>query len=114
MKELLVAAAGDGSAVPGAVACVQTYGNLLDWKLFRHKVLRMLQDEDAVDDAVVASMLAWHHTGFGPHVGAEIAAADGRGRENVARYLCHPPVALGRIMAQDSAARGVAPPAGRT
>ncbi|MCC6739840.1 MAG: hypothetical protein IT452_12405 [Planctomycetia bacterium] len=76
-------------------------------KLFRHRVLRMLQDEDAVDNAVVASMLAWHNTGFGAHVGAEIAAADSRGRENVARCLCHPPVALGRIMAQDSAARVV-------
>jgi hypothetical protein len=139
VKDLLQTATGETSAVPGGVACLQTYGNLLDWhphvhllvswgvfrpdgtfvavtdvpeketieKLFRHKVLHMLREEGAIDDAVIESMLAWHNTGFGSHVGLEIAASDAKARENVARYLCHPPVVLGRIVAQDSASRVV-------
>lgn len=139
VKALLQTAAWDPSAVPGGVACIQTYGNLLDWhphvhmlvswgvfrpdgafvpvtqvpakqeieQLFRHKVLAMLKEEGAIDDAVIESMLSWHNTGFGTHVGFEIAATDAVGRENVARYLCHPPVVVGRIVAQDHASRVV-------
>ena len=94
VKELLQAAAGDKLAVPGGVACLQTYGNLLDchphahllvsWgvfrpdgtfvpvtdvpaketieKLFRHKILRMLKDEGAIDDAVIENLLSWPNT----------------------------------------------------
>jgi hypothetical protein len=31
-------------------------------KLFRHKVLRMLLDEEAIDEGVVANLLSWKHT----------------------------------------------------
>jgi hypothetical protein len=139
VKDLLVAAAGEKDAVPGGVACIQTYGNLLDWhphahllvswgvfrpdgtfvavtdvppketleKLFRHKILHMLKEEGAIDDAVIENLLSWPNTGFGAHVGLEIAATDAKARETVASYLLHPPVVLGRIMSQDSASRVV-------
>ena len=58
--------------------------------LIRHKVLAKLQEEGAIDDAVIESLLSWHHSGFGIHVGLEIAATDAMGRENVARLNLHP------------------------
>jgi transposase-like protein len=136
VKEFLQVAAGEKDAVAGGDACIQTYGNLLDWhphahllvswgvfrpdgsfvpvtdvppkqrieKLFRHKILPMLKQEGAIDDAVIENLLSWPNTGFSAHVSLDIAATDAATRENVARYLCHPPIVLGRIMAQDSAA----------
>jgi len=67
-------------------------------RLFRHKVLRLLQDEGAIGPEVVANLLSWKHTGFGAHVGDPIAADDARAREAVASYLAHPPVVLARIV----------------
>ena len=76
-------------------------------KLFRHKVLRMLLDEEAIDDSVVKNLLSWAHTGFGAFVGHEIPAGDRVARESVARYLVHPPVAVGRILSDEKAERVV-------
>ena len=136
LKDFLQIAADTWTAVPGAAACVQSYGNLLDWhphihlliswglytrdgaflpveitpdpeilaKLFRHTVLRLLQDEEAIDEHVVANLLAWPHTGFGAHVSREIPA-DPVSRENVARYLAHPPIILDRIVGDPSAGK---------
>jgi hypothetical protein len=73
-------------------------------KLFRHKVLRLLQDEEAIDEHVVANLLAWPHTGFGAHVSREIPA-DPVSRENVSRYLAHPPIILDRIVGDPSAGK---------
>ena len=134
VREFLQSAVGDGSAVPGAMACVQSYGEFLDWhphvhclvswgcfrkdgsfaavdqvpapvdleKLFRHKVLRMLLDEGAIDESVVAKLLSWKHTGFGAFVGHELPAKDREAREAVARYLVHPPVVVGRILTEEN------------
>ena len=55
-------------------------------RLFRHKVLRLLLDAGAIDQAVVANLLAWPHTGFGAHVSREIPADHGT-PEIVARYM---------------------------
>lgn len=74
---------------------------------YRPRDFSMLQEEGTIDVVVIERMLAWHNTGFGMHVGLEIAATDAVGRENVARYLCHPPVVIGRIVAQDSVSRVV-------
>lgn len=136
IKDLLQIAGDTRSAVPGAVACIQSYGSLLDWhphihllsswglftqdgtflpvdatpgtedleKLFRHKVLRLLQDEGTIDEQVVANLLAWPHTGFGAHLSREIPA-DPVSRENVARYLAHPPIVLDRIVGDPSAGK---------
>jgi transposase-like protein len=134
IREFLETAVGKGVGVPGAVACVQSYGDLLDFhphihllvswgcfkrdgtfvaveavpsteeleKLFRHKVLRMLLDEEAINEEVVKNILSWPHTGFGAFVGHEIPAADRKGREEVARYLAHPPIVVGRILGDGS------------
>ena len=73
-------------------------------KLFRHKVLRLLQDEEAIDEQVVANLLAWPHTGFGAHLSREIPT-DPVSRENVARYLAHSPIILDRIVGNPSAGK---------
>ena len=73
-------------------------------KLFRHKVLRLLLDEGAIDEQVVANLLAWPHTGFGAHLSREIPT-DPVSRENVARYLAHPPIVLDRIVGDPSAGK---------
>ncbi len=133
VKEFLTSAVGERDAVPGAVVCVQTYGEFLDFhphlhmltswgcfrkdgtflevpevptaeqleKLFRHRVIKMLQDEGAIDEKVVKNLLSWKHTGFGGFIGHEIPAKDGAGRESVARYLVHPPIVVGRILTEE-------------
>jgi ribosomal protein S27E len=92
VKDLLQTAAGSRTAVPGAVACLQSAGNLLDWhphvhllvswglfrrdgsflpvegtpepetvaQLFRHRVLRMLLDEGAIEDRIIYRSDAVH------------------------------------------------------
>ena len=51
-------------------------------QLFRHKVLRMLLDEGAIEETVVQNLLAWPHTGFGTHVSRVIP---GTGQSPIAR-----------------------------
>ncbi len=36
-------------------------------RLFRHKVLRLLEDEGALGPEVVENLLSWKHPGFGAH-----------------------------------------------
>jgi hypothetical protein len=87
---------GREDVIPGAVAAIQTFGNLGDlqphlhmivsWgcfdecgtfyaareapeadmieQVFRHRVFRMLLDEDAVTQDLVDDLLAWRHSGF--------------------------------------------------
>ena len=131
LKELLRTAAGTPRAVPGAVACLQSAGNLLDWhphvhlliswglfrpdgsflpvngtpdpetvaRLFRHKVLRMLLEEGAMEAHVVRNLLAWPHTGFGTHVSRAIPA-DATTPGVVARYMARPPITPERILGE--------------
>ena len=138
LKELLQAAAGTRTAVPGAVACVQSAGSLLDWhphvhlliswglfrrdgsfipvegtpdpeivaRLFRHKVLRMLLEEGAIEEHVVRNLLAWPHTGFGAHVSREIPA-DATSPGVVARYMTRPPLNPDRMLGEASNARAI-------
>lgn len=123
IRDLLQAAAGTRTAVPGAVACLQSAGNLLDWhphvhllvswglfhrdgsflpiqatpdpetvaRVFRHRVLRMLLAEGAIEESVVRSLLAWPHTGFGTHVSRAIPV-DEQSPGVVARYMARPPI----------------------
>jgi hypothetical protein len=65
---------------------------------------RLLQEEGAIDEQVVANLLAWPHTGFGGHLSREIPS-DPVSRENVARYLTHPPIILDRIVGDPSAGK---------
>ena len=64
----------------------------------------LVLDEEAIDEQVVANLLAWPHTGFGALVSREIPA-DPVSREIVARYLAHPPIILGRIVGDPSAGK---------
>ena len=59
-------------------------------RLFRHKVLRLLLEEGAIEEHVVRNLLAWPHTGFGAHVSREIPA-DTTTPGVVARYMIRPP-----------------------
>jgi len=136
LKELLQAAAGTRTGVPGAVACVQSAGSLLDWhphvhlliswglfrrdgsftpvegtpdpetvaRLFRHKVLRMLLEEGAIEERVVRNLLAWPHTGFGTHVSREIPA-DPKTPGAITRYMTRPPITPERMLGEASSAR---------
>jgi hypothetical protein len=136
LMELLRAAAGTHTAVPGAVACLQSAGNLLDWpprvhlliswglfrrdgsfipveetpdpetvaRLFRHKVLRMLLEEGAIEEHVVGNLLAWPHTGFGAHVSREIPA-DAKTPNTVARYMTRPPITPERMLGEAGSAQ---------
>jgi len=136
IRDLLQAAAGTRTAVPGAVACMQSAGSLLDWhphvhllvswglfrrdgsfipiegtpdpetvaRLFRHKVLRMLLEEGAIDEHVVGNLLAWPHTGFGTHVSREIPA-DAKTPGAVARYMTRPPITPERMLGEASSAQ---------
>jgi transposase-like protein len=129
IRDLLQAAAGTSTAVPGAVACLQSAGNLLDWhphvhllvswglfrqdgsflpveatpdpetvaRLFRHRVLRMLLAEGAIEESVVRSLLAWPHTGFGTHVSRAIPV-DEQTPGVVARYMARPPITPERML----------------
>ena len=53
---------------------------------------------------MVANLLAWPHTGFGARLSREIPG-DPVSRENVARYLAHPPIILDRIVGDPSAGK---------
>ncbi|MFC2171900.1 transposase zinc-binding domain-containing protein, partial [Acidobacteriota bacterium] len=56
-------------------------------ELFRHRVFRMLLDEDAITPDVVESMLSWHHSGFDAFIGPEIQGRNLNALENLAEYI---------------------------
>jgi hypothetical protein len=67
-------------------------------RLFRHKVIRFLEQADLIDQDRVRLILGWKHTsGFSVHNAVLVAADDGEGIERLARYLMRPPVALERL-----------------
>ena len=69
-------------------------------RLFRHKVLRMLLEEGAIEEGVVRKLLAWPHTGFGTHVSREIPAD--ATTPGVARYMIRPPITPERMLGEAS------------
>jgi len=73
-------------------------------RLFRHKVLRMLLEEGAIEERVVGNLLAWPHTGFGAHVSREIPA-DTKTPATVARYMTRPPITPERMLGDAGNAR---------
>jgi hypothetical protein len=68
-------------------------------QLFRHKVLRMLLDEGAIEETVVQNLLAWPHTGFGTHVSRAIPV-DETTPGVVARYIARPPITPERMLGE--------------
>jgi hypothetical protein len=65
--------------------------------LFRHRVFRLLLDEEAIGEEVVEGMLAWRRSGFSVHVGRPIAPDDRRALVALTEYLVRGPIALGKL-----------------
>jgi hypothetical protein len=65
--------------------------------LFRHKVLRLLQDEGLLSEERTALLLSWRHTGFSVHTGVRVEPEDTQGLERLARYILRPPISLERM-----------------
>ncbi len=66
-------------------------------RLFRHRVLRMLVAEGAIEESVARSLLAWPHRGFGNHVSRPIPV-DKQAPGVVARYMARPPITPERML----------------
>ncbi len=65
--------------------------------LYRHKVMRMLQEEGLLTEERTELLLSWRHTGFSVHNRVRVEPEDGSAVERLARYIMRPPVSLERI-----------------
>ncbi len=68
-------------------------------QLLRHRVLRMLLEEGAIEAPVVQNLLAWPHTRFGTHVSRAIPG-DEKTPGVVARYMARPPITPERMLGE--------------
>ena len=66
-------------------------------QLFRHKVIRLLQRADLLDEDRTRLLLSWQHSGFSVHNAVTVPAGDGRALEALARYCMRNPVSLARL-----------------
>jgi len=66
-------------------------------KLFQHKVISFLQDEDLLTEERTELLLSWRRTGFSVHNSVTAQPDDCQGLERLARYLVRPPVSLERL-----------------
>ena len=62
--------------------------------LFRHKVMRLLQDEGLLTEERTQLLLSWRHTGFSVHNRVRVEPEDQPGVERLARYIMRPPISL--------------------
>ena len=112
----------------GGVYCVQTYGGLYNFhphvhalilpgivkegvlheqknisgliisRLFRARLLELMQAEGVISREVVDMLLSWNHTsGFNVHLGQRIHGAQKETMETVARYMTRPPISTDRV-----------------
>jgi hypothetical protein len=65
--------------------------------LFRHKVMRMLQEEGLLTEERTELLLSWGHKGFSVHNRVRVEPEDGPAVERLARYIMRPPISLQRI-----------------
>ena len=65
--------------------------------LFRHKVMRLLQDEGLLSEERTDLLLSWRHTGFSVHNRVYVEPEDGAAVERLARYIMRPPISLDRM-----------------
>jgi hypothetical protein len=65
--------------------------------LFRHKVIRLLQDEGLLSEERTELLLSWRHTGFSVHTGVRVEPEDEGALERLARYILRPPISLERM-----------------
>lgn len=66
-------------------------------KLFRHKVVILLQRAGLLDEERTCLLLSWRHSGFSVHNTVIVPAGDGRALEALARYCLRNPVSLARL-----------------
>ncbi len=66
-------------------------------ELFRHCVLGKLRRKGLLTPERIKLMESWRHSGFNVNAAARIGAADGSGRENLARYLIRAPFSVNKI-----------------
>jgi hypothetical protein len=72
-------------------------------QVFRHRVFRMLLEEEAVTEDLVKNMLSWHHSGFSTYVGKPVPARDTEGLESLAQYIVRGAVAQERLSISEGA-----------
>ena len=65
--------------------------------LYRHKVMRMLQDEGLLSEGRTELLLSWRHTGFSVHNRVRVEPEDRPAVERLARYIMRPPISLERM-----------------
>jgi hypothetical protein len=66
-------------------------------QLFRHKVMRLLQDEGLLSEERTELLLSWRHTGFSVHNRVRVEPEDQPAVERLARYIMRPPISLERM-----------------
>ena len=65
--------------------------------LFRHKVMRLLQNEGLLTEERTELLLSWRHSGFSVHNRVRVEPEDGPAVERLARYIMRPPISLERM-----------------
>ncbi len=65
--------------------------------LFRHKALRLLQNEGLLSEERTNLLLSWRHTGFSVHTRVTVQPEDHGAAERLARYILRPPISLERM-----------------
>ncbi|MEJ2024325.1 MAG: transposase [Deltaproteobacteria bacterium] len=65
--------------------------------LFRHKVMRFLQNEGLLSGERTELLLSWRHTGFSVHNRVTVEPEDQSSVERLARYVMRPPISLERM-----------------
>ena len=65
--------------------------------LYRHKVMRLLQDEGLLSDERTELLLSWRHTGFSVHNRVRVEPEDQPAVERLARYIMRAPISLERV-----------------
>jgi hypothetical protein len=66
-------------------------------KLFRHKVLKLLQAEGLIADERIELLLSWRHSGFSVDASVRVEPEDSAAVTRVSRYILRPPLSLGRM-----------------
>ena len=64
--------------------------------LFRHEVMRLLQDHGLLSDERTELLLSWRYTGFSVHNRVWVEPEDQPAVERLARYILRPPISLER------------------
>ena len=65
--------------------------------LFRHKVIRLLQNAGLLSKERTELLLSWRHTGFSVHNRFRVELEDQPALERLARYIMRPPISLERM-----------------